>query len=149
MSSISRVLVIPGLVASALLFIIVTAAPAGADEMLKAPEGAMVSFLSPKNGAKVKSPVTLKFEAMGIKTVPAGTVEAGTGHHHVIVDAPPAAEGEVVLSDAQHLHFGKAQTEATIELKPGPHTLTLQFADGIHRAYGPRLSSTIQIEVVP
>jgi hypothetical protein len=109
----------------------------------------MVHFVSPENGAQLKSPVALKFEATGIKTVPAGAVEAGAGHHHVIIDTTPPSEGEVIPTDAQHLHFGKAQTEATVELQPGLHTLTLQFADGLHRSYGPSLSSTIHIQVVP
>ena len=45
------------------------------------------------------------------------------------------------------LHFGKGQTETDVPLTPGPHTLTLQFADGAHLSYGPTLSSTIKIQV--
>ena len=114
-----------------------------------APADAAVKFLEPADGAKVKSPVTLRFEATGIKTEPAGAVAAGSGHHHVIVDASAPRKGRPIPADAQNLHFGKAQTEATIELVPGKHQLTLQFADGLHRSYGPQLSASINIEVVP
>jgi hypothetical protein len=120
-----------------------------AQEMPQPPRGASLRFLEPANGAKMKSPVTLRFVAEGIKTVPAGAVEAGAGHHHVIVDALPPEFGQVIPADGQHLHFGKAQTDAQIELKPGLHTLTLQFADGLHRSYGPSLSRSIIIEVTP
>ncbi len=55
--------------------------------------------------------------------------------------------GEVIPADDKHLHFGKGQSEAEVKLTPGPHTLTLQFADGAHRSYGPELSKTIKITV--
>ncbi|MBP6707250.1 MAG: DUF4399 domain-containing protein, partial [Achromobacter sp.] len=39
------------------------------------------------------------------------------------------------------------QTETELKLAPGKHTLTMQFADGAHRSYGPDLSSTISVTV--
>ena len=41
---------------------------------------------------------------------------------------------------------GKSETE--VELAPGKHTLTLQFANGAHQSYGADMSETITIEVV-
>jgi hypothetical protein len=118
------------------------------------PEGAKVMFVEPTDGAKVqgaleggKIAVNVKMGAEGIAVEPAGAVEAGSGHHHIIVDAEPDPEGKVVAKDEQHLHFGQGQTEAKLMLSPGDHTLQLQFADGIHRSYGPKLSSTIKISV--
>jgi hypothetical protein len=35
-----------------------------------------------------------------------------------------------------------------MELAPGEHTLTLQFADGAHMSYGPTLASTIKVKVL-
>jgi hypothetical protein len=107
-----------------------------------------VKFLQPQNSDQVKSPLTVKFEAIGMETVPAGTEESGKGHHHLIIDGEAPDEGVVIPADKTHLHYGKAQTEATIELPPGKHTLTLQFADGLHRSYGPAMRATIEIEVV-
>lgn len=106
-----------------------------------------VSFLSPTDGAKLKSPFTARFSVQGLRVAPAGKIEPGTGHFHVLIDSAPVKEGEVVPTDANHLHFGKGQTEAPITLTPGKHTLTLQFADGAHRAYGPMLTKTITVEV--
>lgn len=122
--------------------------------MPETPAGAKVSFLDPADGATVKGPVVdgkvavkVKMGVEGIALKPAGAVEAGSGHHHVLVDTPPVARGVAVPADDKHIHFGKAQTEAEIPLAPGPHTLMLQFADGIHRSYGPSLATTIKITV--
>ena len=106
-----------------------------------------VFFISPKDGATVSSPVKLQFGVDGYQVKPAGVADALTGHHHVIIDGKPTAKNEVIPADETHLHFGKGQTEADINLSPGSHTLTLQFADGAHRSYGPEMSSTIHITV--
>ena len=76
-----------------------------------------------------------------------GSNHPGTGHHHLIVDGQGVPAGEAVPKDDTHIHFGQGQTEHTLELSPGKHTLTLQFADGLHRSYGPALSTTITVEV--
>src|SRR4029078_7217629 len=77
----------------------------------------------------------------------AAPVAPGTGHHHLIVDGKPGALGEVVPADDTHIHYGKGQTDGAPRLPPGPHRLTLQFADGMHRSYGPTMSSMVQITV--
>ena len=106
-----------------------------------------VWFKSPKNGAAVATTFKAQFGIKGMKIRPAGEApdEKTSGHFHVIIDGQPAAEGTVIPADANHLHFGKGQTEAEVKLTPGQHTLTLQFADGLHRAYGPELAETITV----
>lgn len=118
------------------------------------PEGAKVFFVEPSDGAKIqgalvdgKVSVPVKMGAEKIEVKPAGQIEAGTGHHHIIIDAASDPEGTVVTKDEQHQHYGQGQTEATLNLTPGEHTLHLQFADGIHRSYGPKLESTIHVTV--
>jgi len=106
-----------------------------------------VSFVEPADGATVSSPVSVKMGVSGMTVQPAGKLVDGTGHHHLIIDGEPVAAGTPVPADAQHLHFGKGQTETAVELPPGKHTLTLQFADGLHQSYGPAMSKTIEIEV--
>ena len=93
------------------------------------------------------SPVKVKFGVDGMAVKPAGDMSAGSGHHHLIVDGKPVPRGEVVPTDDTHIHFGKGQTETELKLAPGKHTLTMQFADGAHRSYGPDLSSTISVTV--
>jgi hypothetical protein len=108
-----------------------------------------VSFVSPADGATVKSPVKVTMGLTGLTLQPAGEApnDKTTGHHHIVVDGAPIPLGQVVPADATHIHFGKAQTEATLTLTPGPHTLTLQVADGAHRSYGTALSAAIKITV--
>jgi len=118
------------------------------------PAGARVFFVAPKDGETVtgalengKVSVSVKMGAENITVQPAGEVVAGTGHHHVLIDAEPVEKGAVVPKDEQHMHFGKGQTEATLSLAPGQHTLQLQLADGLHRSYGPELAAKISVKV--
>jgi hypothetical protein len=120
------------------------------------PAGAKVTFLAPKDGEKITGPlengkvaVKVQMGAENIAIKPAGPVEAGSGHHHVLIDADAMPAGTVVPKDETHLHFGQGQTEASIAVSPGEHTLTLQLADGIHRSYGPQLAASIKVNVVP
>lgn len=106
-----------------------------------------VFFIGLKDGAKVKSPLKIKFGVKGMKVEKAGAPIPGSGHHHLIIDGGPTPKGTVVPKDDKHLHFGDGQTETTIKLDKGRHTLTMQFADGAHSSYGEELSDTIVIEV--
>lgn len=111
------------------------------------PAGARVYFKNLKDGQNVSSPVKVEMGADGIKVDSAGTLRQGSGHHHLLVDASSLDSGQVVPKDSTHLHFGNAQKSAEVKLQPGKHTLTLQFADGLHRSYGNKLSSTITVNV--
>ncbi|MDP6435763.1 MAG: DUF4399 domain-containing protein [Gammaproteobacteria bacterium] len=106
-----------------------------------ASEPARVFFISPENGATVTSPVTVAFGIEGFAVAPAGTYEVGTGHHHLLIDTDLPALDQPVPSDENHLHFGKAQTEAQVELGPGEHTLQMLLGDGNHVPHNPPLIS--------
>lgn len=106
-----------------------------------------VHFVEPADGATVAQEFTVKMGVEGMTVQPAGALKDGTGHHHLIIDGQPVPAGTAVPADATHLHFGKGQTETTVKLAPGKHTLTLQFADGLHQSYGPALSQTITVTV--
>jgi hypothetical protein len=110
---------------------------------------ARVYFAEPADGTTVSSPFKVRFGIDEMKLAPAGDMSASTGHHHLIVDGQAVPVNEVVASDPTHLHFGKMQTETTLTLPPGEHTLTLQFANGAHQSYGPELSQTIKVVVKP
>lgn len=107
-----------------------------------------VSFVTPEDGAEVSNPIQVEMGVSGMQVEPAGTMEEGTGHHHLVVDGGPIAKGEVVPADDTHIHFGGGQTSYELTLPPGEHTLTLQFADGEHRSYGADWASTITVDVV-
>jgi len=107
-----------------------------------APQGASVYLISPSDGETVSSPVTVRFGLMGMGVAPAGVDVAGTGHHHLLIDvAEPPAPGVPIAKDEHHRHFGGGQTEATVELSPGDHTLQLIMGDKTHLPFDPPLMS--------
>jgi hypothetical protein len=113
------------------------------EDRLPSAAGAEVYIISPRNGAAVHSPVTVRFGLKGMGIAPAGVKFDNTGHHHLLVDtdfselkldAPLPATDKIV-------HFGKGQTETTLPLTPGKHTLQLVFADYTHSSFDPPLHS--------
>jgi len=106
-----------------------------------------VAFVMPQDGANVGQDVHIVMSVDGMKVHKAGELINGTGHHHVVIDGGFVPKGDVVAKDATHKHFGKGQTETTLHLTPGEHTLTLQFADGHHQSYGKTMSQSIHIFV--
>jgi hypothetical protein len=112
------------------------------------PEGAKVFFKNLKDGQTVADPVKVEMGATNISVDSAGTVQINSGHFHLLIDdGDSTASGVVVPKDSTHLHFGNAQKETTLTLSPGKHKIALQFADGIHRSYGSKLSEVITINV--
>lgn len=107
------------------------------------PKGAKVMILEPKADAEVTSPVTVKFGIEGMEVAPAGTDKANTGHHHLIIDGKVDDMAAAIPADANHVHFGKGQTEATVELKPGKHTLQLVLGDKNHVPHNPPVMSDV------
>jgi Domain of unknown function (DUF4399) len=106
------------------------------------PPGAEVYIVSPQNGAKVKSPVTVVFGLKGMGIAPAGIKFDNTGHHHLLVDGAVPADLSLPLAANEHsLHFGKGQTETSLALAPGKHTLQLVFGDSLHVPHDPALIS--------
>jgi hypothetical protein len=107
------------------------------------PPGAKVFIIEPKDGATVKSPVTVKFGIEGMEVAPAGTDKPHTGHHHLLIDTTVTDFSEAIPKDETHVHYGKGQTEATIELKPGKHTLQLLLGDKNHIPHDPPVKSDV------
>ena len=106
-----------------------------------APQGARVYIVSPQNGATVSSPVKVVFGLAGRGVAPAGIEKAKTGHHHLIIDADLPSVNEPVPSDDNYRHFGGGQTEVTIDLAPGTHTLQLIMGDHNHVPHDPPVVS--------
>jgi hypothetical protein len=121
-----------------------------ADQM-PAPAGAEVYIISPKDGAHVKSPVTVVFGLKNAGIAPAGIKFDNTGHHHLLVDTDMPADLTAPLPMNEHVrHFGKGQTETSLELPAGKHTLQLVFADLAHVPFTPNVASKkITITVQP
>lgn len=106
-----------------------------------APKDVELYLISPKDGDTVTSPVTVRFGLRGMGIAPAGVAMENTGHHHLLIDAPPPPFDQPVPADANHVHFGKGQTEASIALAPGRHTLQLLLADHLHIPHDPPVTS--------
>lgn len=118
------------------------AAKSSAPARPKAPHGAKVMILSPKNGATVGQDLLVKFGAKHIKVAPTTETAPGTGHHHLLIDVTSLPPGDAPIpNDATHKHYGKGQTEDTIHLEPGVHTLQLDFANAAHMQFDPPLVS--------
>jgi hypothetical protein len=119
-----------------------TASAQDAATRTKAPAGAKVFIESPKDGATVGPDVAVKFGAEGIAIKPAGDMTPASGHHHLLIDQnelPPL--DQPIPNDATHKHYGKAQTEDTIHLEPGTHTLQLDLGDAAHKQFDPPIVS--------
>ncbi len=112
-------------------------------------EGAEVYFIWPKDGAVMKGrSFRVLFGLRNTGIAPAGTEKDNTGHHHLIIDAELPPFDEEIPADRNHVHFGKGQSETTVELSPGTHTLQLLFADHFHIPHStPLFSEKITITV--
>lgn len=116
--------------------------PAASAARTASPAGAEVYIISPKDGAKVHGPVLVQFGLKGMGIAPAGVKMENTGHHHLLVDTdPPADLGAPLPSTDKILHFGKGQTETTLHLSPGKHTLQLLLGDQNHVPHDPPVIS--------
>jgi hypothetical protein len=113
------------------------------------PAGAEVYIVAPKDGAKVKSPVTVVFGLKGMGIAPAGIKFDNTGHHHLLIDsAVPTDLSQPLAATEKSVHFGKGQTETSVTLPPGKHTLQLVLGDSLHIPHDPAvISKPISITV--
>lgn len=108
-----------------------------------------VFFENLRDGAVIFNGFELAFGLRGKTVSPAGlgVDDANLGHHHLIINGTGIAAKTPVPADSTHIHFGKGQLNHILNLAPGQHTLTLQFADGAHRSYGPAWSSSVTVTV--
>ena len=99
-----------------------------------APANAEAYIIAPADGAKVKNPVVVRFGLKGMGVAPAGIQMENTGHHHLFVDTdlPTDLTKPIPAVDNKIIHFGKGQTETTLTLSPGKHTLQLLLGDYLH-----------------
>ena len=112
------------------------------------PADASVYFVNLKDGQDVSSPVKVEMGVTNLSVDTAnGILKPASGHHHILIDIDSIATETIVPKDSVHLHFGNAQTSAEVPLSPGKHTLTLQFADAMHRSYGSKLSARVTVNV--
>ena len=105
-------------------------------------------IISPADGETVRNPVLIRFGLKNMGVAPAGTEVANTGHHHLLIDTGLPAMNVPIGKDDKHRHFGKGQTETSIELAQGKHTLQLLLGDFSHIPHdAPVVSKQITVTV--
>jgi len=103
-------------------------------------EMAEVYIISPKDGETVGTELTVKFGLKGMGVSPAGLKRVNTGHHHLLIDAKELPDLDRPMG-SEVMHFGGGQTEKTIQLSKGEHTLQLILGDHMHIPHKPALVS--------
>ena len=120
-----------------------------AQERTPAPQNAELYFISPADGSVLSNPISVRFGLKNMGVAPAGIQYDNTGHHHLLVDTGLPAFNFPIINDENHLHFGGGQTEVTLDLPPGDHTLQLLLGDFAHIPHKPAVMSeriTITVE---
>lgn len=118
--------------------------PAGVSAMppvAKAPANAEVYFISPADGDEIEGDVTVVFGLRNMGVAPAGVTLDHTGHHHLLINEPEVAMDRSLPATEQIIHFGGGQTEATLSLPAGTHTLQLLLGDALHQPHDPPVMS--------
>ena len=98
---------------------------------------AVPKIVSPRDGAVVTSPVTVKLAPPQGETMGTGNMADMPGmshgaHYHLIIDAPLPAPGAHVPADKHHVHLMHGETTKVLDLAPGPHTLQIVLGSAGH-----------------
>jgi hypothetical protein len=128
------------ILAAVLAATVIAVGPAAAGPT-KAPKDAYCYIGWPNDGAVVHSPFKVWFGLRGMGVAPKDVKVPDTGHHHLLIDTELPPADEPIPSDRNHLHFGKGETETTLELPPGRHTLQLLLGDDKHIPHDPPVKS--------
>ena len=130
---------IRGLAAGALVLVLVACGDSVSVRIVEPAEGAMLEGGS----------VMVTLEVSGFTLAPAGTMDPGTGHHHLVVDGILPVGGLPIPSIAgTHIHMGQAQTEYELTgLDAGEHMVIAVMGDGTHIPLDPWVVDTVRFVV--
>lgn len=126
-----------------------TPTPAGSGGTTQSVPGAAVYIISPSGGAVVTNPVRVIFGLDRMGVAPVTSTHEATGHHHLLVDTELPPLDRPIPIDDNHRHFSGGQTEASLNLPIGQHTLQLLLGDHNHTPHQPpvvsrKISITVQ-----
>ena len=113
-------------------FILFFSISLNAIELTPSPIDASVYFISPYNEESINRKVTVKFGLKNFGVAPAGIQIQNTGHHHLIIDADLPNLKLPIPTNSNYVHFGLGQTETTLTLDTGTHTLRLLMGNYLH-----------------
>jgi hypothetical protein len=108
-----------------------------------------VKITSPRNGAIVTAPVTIKLQASGVRIVPATVEQSRTAHHHLFVDHDLTWLSDTIpMGSPGIIHLGRGQTAFVLDsLKPGSHRVIAVLADWRHVPLNPLVADTVTFTV--
>ena len=112
------------------------------------PANANVYIISPADGATVPSTFTVTFGLKDMGVAPAGMAKKHTGDHHLLIDKDTLPAFDMPMG-GDVKHFGGGQTQTTLTLPKGKHTLQLIMGDHHHIPHKPAVVSkkiTITVE---
>lgn len=129
------------------IFYILILTPAAIAAANSSDPNAELYFISPGDGENVQNPILIRFGLKHMGVAPAGSNISNTGHHHLLIDTKLPAMDIPITKDGKHRHFGGGQTETSIDLTPGKHTLQLLLGDFSHIPHDPPVVSK-QITII-
>jgi hypothetical protein len=108
-----------------------------------APKNAYLYIGYPNNNQTMPAgkPIKVWFGLRNMGVAPKDVKYPNTGHHHLLIDVDLPPMDKEIPNDRNHLHFGAGETETTIELPPGKHTLQLLMGDEKHIPTNPPIYS--------
>jgi hypothetical protein len=123
-------------------------ASSSGDGYFKAAMSNGVKITKPATMSKHRGPVEVCMSTSGYTVEPAKNgVNAGKGHHHLLIDAYDINVNRPIAKDGNHVHMGDGSTCKTLELSSGQHTITSVFAKGNHVPYNPPVTDAIVVFV--
>ena len=126
---------------SIILFCSFSVVPVFAGETPSVP-GTKVYFINLIEGQKIKSPYLVQLgltSEMGI--APALADWPDTGHHHIIIDSTITKMNKSISN--KHVHLHKGQTEISLKLPAGKHTIQVFLGDYSHIPHDPPVMSEV------
>jgi hypothetical protein len=108
-----------------------------------------VTIITPMNGALINGNEISVTLASTVEILPAGDMTAGTGHHHLYLNAELTPAGQPVPSvPGSIIHMGDASTAYVFsDVEPGEYTLIAVVADGAHMPLQPWVVDTVHFTV--
>ena len=94
-------------------------------------KAAEVYIIEPLDGAIVPSTFTVRFGAKGINVAAANSGMVSSGHHHLLIDSDKTPKKGMPMG-SNVKHFVNGETETTLTLEKGVHTLQLIIGDNSH-----------------
>lgn len=115
--------------------------PAGSGGITESVPGAAAYIISPSDGAVVTNPVRVIFGLDRMGVAPVTSTHEATGHHHLLIDTELPPLDRPIPVDDVHRHFSGGQTEVSLNLPLGQHTLQLLLGDHTHTPHRPPIVS--------